>query len=170
MYTSFIFRSSLSVSIDVYLLDMVTGGKKYRVIKDYTTNYPVSILFEKDERVKVGESFEDDPDWQDWVRCYGTDGREAWCPKQYLSITGDTGRFLRRYDARELSVGVGETLKIGEELNGFGYAVNGTGNSGWVPMNCLEPEAPGGKKGGEYEVCRRNSSEHQSGGMKGDEG
>jgi len=33
---------------------------------------------------------------------------------------------------------IGEILTVGEQLNGFGIAVKDNGESGWIPMKCLE--------------------------------
>jgi len=51
---------------------------------------------------------------------------------------GDTGIFIRDYDAKELTVHKGEILSVGEQVNGFGIAVKDNRESGWVPMKFLE--------------------------------
>jgi hypothetical protein len=38
----------------------------------------------------------------------------------------------------ELSVVIGETLKVHEIVNGFGMAEKSNGTRGWVPMRNLE--------------------------------
>ncbi|MCK4801658.1 MAG: hypothetical protein KAS84_06680 [Anaerolineales bacterium] len=111
--------------------------KVFSCIQHYSSPYPDSIPFRKGEQVAVGEEFVGDPDWQDWINCQGSNGRRAWVPKQFLSIQDEKGAFTRDYDARELTIRVGEELLIREEVNGFGLAENGDGQQGWVPMKHL---------------------------------
>ncbi|MFC1853475.1 SH3 domain-containing protein [candidate division CSSED10-310 bacterium] len=111
---------------------------KYKVINDYESPYPESITFQTGERVKVGQEFTADPDWQDWVWCIGQHNNEAWVPKQYLMIQGQTGIFLRDYDARELSARVGEVLVVFEIVNAFALVENQHGENGWVPLRNME--------------------------------
>lgn len=109
----------------------------YTCIKDYTSPYPDSIPFRKGEQVTIGEEFVEDPDWRDWINCQGSNGRKAWVPKQFLSIQAEMGTFTQDYDARELTILVGEELLIKEIVNGFGLAENTNGQRGWVPMKHL---------------------------------
>lgn len=111
---------------------------RYRCIKNYQSPYPESILFRKGEVVVVGEEYEQDPDWRNWIRCQAEDGREAWVPKQYLKINKETGIFLRDYDARELNLAIADVIHIREIVNGFGMAQKQNGDKGWAPMNHLE--------------------------------
>ena len=109
----------------------------FRCVRSYQTPYPDSLPFKKGEVVAVGEEYLGDDDWQNWIRCRGSDGREAWIPKQYLDIKGKVGNLRQDFDARELSVQPGEELSIFEIVNGFGMAENSQGQKGWVPMNHL---------------------------------
>jgi hypothetical protein len=113
--------------------------KRYRAIKDYQSPYPDSIIFREGAKVIIGKEFTDDPDWKDWVWCEGENDNKAWVPKQYLEINEKTGKLLTDYNALELSVVVGETLKIYEIVNGFGMAEKQNGERGWVPQKNLEP-------------------------------
>ena len=116
---------------------------RYKVIKDYESPYPVSIIFHKGEKVKVGKKFEGTPDWKNWVWCEGENGKKAWVPEHYLSSDGRNGVFNREYDARELSVRVGEILNVSEIVNGFGMSEKPDGTSGWVPMKNIKIEKKG---------------------------
>ena len=91
------------------------------VIKDYQTSYPDSILFKEAELVIIGETFQDDPDWVDWIWCEGESENRAWVPKQYIQLTSGEWRLTRDFDARELNVVPGEILKVYEIVNGFGF-------------------------------------------------
>jgi len=120
---------------------MGSPGKHYQVISDYNTPYPASIIFRNGEKVRVGKEFSDDPDWQDWVWCVGEHGNQAWVPKQYLEIVAGSGVFLTEYDARELSVTVGESITVYEIINGFGMSEKQNGERGWVPLKNMRLEA-----------------------------
>jgi hypothetical protein len=111
---------------------------KYRVIKDYESPYPHPLIFQKGEMVKIGEEFNDDPDWKDWVWCEGSNNINAWAPKQYLEMCEGQGTFIRDYNAMELSLTTGEVLEMDEIVNGFGMAEKPDGTRGWAPMNYME--------------------------------
>jgi variant SH3 domain-containing protein len=53
------------------------GNKPYRVITEYISPYPDSILFHMGDFVHVGIEFDDDPDWKNWIRCNGDGGKET---------------------------------------------------------------------------------------------
>ena len=112
--------------------------KRYRVIESYQSPYPDPIIFHKGERVTVGKEFTDDPDWKDWVWCEGQNNNQAWVPKQYLKIEAGQGTFITDYNARELSVVVGDVLLVYETVNGFVMAEKQSGERGWVPLRNLE--------------------------------
>jgi len=117
---------------------VIQNNNTYRVITEYISPYPDSILFHEGESVHMGKESVDDPEWKNWIRCKGDGGKEAWCPGEYVDILGDTGIFIRDYDAKELTVHKGEILSVGEQVNGFGIAVKDNRESGWVPMKFLE--------------------------------
>ena len=109
----------------------------YCCIRNYQSPYPESILFQAGEVVAVGDIYNRNPEWQNWIRCQGEDGKEAWVPLQFLQVTGNQGIILRSYDARELTISENEFLQIAEIINGFGMAENQVGERGWVPLNHL---------------------------------
>ncbi len=114
----------------------------YRVIEAYPSPYPESLFFRRGATVDVGRAFTGDPDWEHWRWCTGPDGVQAWVPENYLEVRGATGVLTRDYDARELSVAVGETVVISEIVNGFGMAEKADGQRGWVPMRNLVGQSP----------------------------
>lgn len=118
---------------------MKVEQKAFRVVKKYRTPYPDSIFFHEGERIEIGGEFSDDPDWKDWFWCKGQNDNQAWTPKQFVRVEDGFAVLIRDYDARELSVEVGEELVIGEVVNGFGTAEKPNGEKGWVPMKCLTP-------------------------------
>lgn len=112
----------------------------YRVIEDYRSPYPDPIVFQKGEKVKVGQEFKEDPDWKNWIWCEGKNNKKAWVPKQYIDIRGMNGILNREYNAMELSVRVGEKLVVHEIVNGFGMSEKINGMRGWVPLKNMEIE------------------------------
>ena len=128
-------RGNINLSKEI----LITEPKLHRAIQDYQSPYPEPIMFNKCESVIIGKEFTDDPDWKDWIWCEGEQNNQAWVPKQYLEIEGNTGKFTTDYNAQELSVEVGETIKVYETINGFGMAEKPNGERGWVPMKNLQP-------------------------------
>jgi len=99
------------------------------------------LIFHEGDIVKIGEEFNDDPDWKDWVWCKGMNNIKAWAPKQYLEIRDKQATFNRDYNAMELSLTVGEILEVYEIVNGFGIAEKPDGMRGWAPMKYMEKES-----------------------------
>ncbi|UCE29190.1 MAG: hypothetical protein JSV85_00125 [Candidatus Bathyarchaeota archaeon] len=117
---------------------MPMNPKHYRVITNYKSPYPDPTVFHKGEKVRVGQEFKQDPDWENWVWCEGGNNKKAWVPKQYIDIAVTTAKFNRDYNAMELSVQVGEELVVYEIVNGFGMSEKTNGIRGWVPMRNME--------------------------------
>ena len=117
---------------------MIQKPGDFVVIKGYQTPYPDSILFKKGDRVMIGETFQDDPDWVDWIWCVGESENRAWVPKQYIQSTSGESRLTRDFDAKELSINIGEILAVDQIVNGFGMAVKSDSTKGWVPMKNLQ--------------------------------
>ena len=111
----------------------------FRCVKAYSTPYPDSILFRVGEVVIAGEEYDQDPSWKGWIRCQGAEDQAAWIPVQYLQIENSQGILLRDFDARELNLKVDEIVMVYDVVNGFGMAENQNGETGWVPLNHLEP-------------------------------
>lgn len=79
-----------------------------------------------------------DAQWPAYVWCTNGQGLGGWVPESYLEIRGDAGQARRDYDARELTVDMGEILVLLDEEGGWYWAENGCGERGWVPKNHLE--------------------------------
>jgi hypothetical protein len=124
-------------SFDFQLEEMMAD--RYRVIQAYISPYPDSIQFLKGEVVQVIKEFSDDPDWVGWFWCEGKHDNAAWIPKQFLRIQPGYAILNRTYDAKELSVEVGDVLNVTETINGFCMATNEAGIQGWVPLKHLLP-------------------------------
>jgi hypothetical protein len=118
---------------------MTVKPEHYRVVKEYKSPYPDPIVFQKGEKVKVGQEFKEDPDWKNWIWCEGSN-KKAWVPKKYVTIDGTNGIFNKDYDAMELSVESGERLVVYEIVNGFGMSERPDGTRGWVPIRNMKIE------------------------------
>jgi uncharacterized protein YgiM (DUF1202 family) len=105
--------------------------KKCQVIEDYNSPYTEPLFFKKNEEVSIGEK---DSEWSGWVWCTNKDKDSRWVPENYVEISGNIGKIKRDYNARELSVRVGEILTIEEEEAEWFWVTNQQGESGWVPI------------------------------------
>jgi hypothetical protein len=117
---------------------MNAGSVNYIVLKEYESPYPDPIHFQEGEIIEVGETYEDDPDWVDWVWCCGEHHNDAWVPKQFIYFQNGQWVMKRNYNAMELILEIGESVNVLEIVNGFGMAEKSDGSRGWVPMNHLQ--------------------------------
>ncbi|ALN93186.1 MULTISPECIES: SH3 domain-containing protein [Lysobacter] len=106
------------------------------VVADYRTRHHDPIRFEAGEIVQLGER---DDEWPAFVWTRVADGRAGWAPCDLLRPL-DAGRAeaLCGYDARELDVSVGQSLRLLDELGGWWWAQREhDGAQGWVPARHL---------------------------------
>lgn len=101
-----------------------------QVTTAYHMAYSDPLTLRMGERVTVVAR---DTEWPAYVWCTSATGKGGWVPVRYLAIDGATGRALREYSARELTVAVGELLSVLDEEGGWYWAENGCGERGWVP-------------------------------------
>ncbi|WP_116423228.1 SH3 domain-containing protein [Pseudomonas citronellolis] len=108
----------------------------YEVVVAHRSEYPEPITFARGALLKVGERYEGPEGWDDWYFCAAA-GREGWVPAQVFERVGEgVGRALEDYTAREMEVGVGESVVGGRILGGWVWCCR-EGDSGWVPLECL---------------------------------
>ncbi|WP_327051149.1 SH3 domain-containing protein [Halomicrococcus gelatinilyticus] len=80
-------------------MDSTTSDRR-RVSEAYTSAYPDPIrLVEGDELVVEERPTE----WDGWLWCVDTAGREGWIPEAYVERTGERWVALKGYVARELT-------------------------------------------------------------------
>ena len=84
------------------------------------------------------EEWRETPGWT-WRWCRDGQGREGWAPESLLAVAGDMATLREDYDARELTVAVGERLTVERELAGWALCRTEDGARGWVPLACLTP-------------------------------
>lgn len=109
--------------------------KQYKVIKPYRAAYENPIRVKAREKVELGKIEDEFPGW---IWCTTESGNSGWGPKEYLEIDGDGGRFVRDYDATELTVDEGARVTGFQEVAGWVWCRTEEGYEGWVPGTCLE--------------------------------
>jgi hypothetical protein len=111
-------------------------GTTGRVIKAYQQPYSNPI------RVRAGDRVYPDPsretEWAGWVWCTDTRGVAGWAPEAWLARDGDTWRITRDYDALELTVQVGDPVRLEYAESGFAWVTASDGRRGWVPESHLQ--------------------------------
>jgi hypothetical protein len=76
--------------------------------------------------------------WPGWVWCTSKEGKAAWVPESWVLIDRHTCTALRDYRSVELALRAGEEVVGDLTEGGWVWARDGRGNSGWVPLDCLE--------------------------------
>lgn len=107
-----------------------------RTIESYQTIYNNPIKLKTGERVTV-EKKETEPEWLGWIFCTCPRGVKGWVSENYLRIEGSTAIVLREYDATELSVCTGDSVKVHYEEFGWAWVENSKGQQGWIPLKVL---------------------------------
>jgi hypothetical protein len=104
------------------------------VVAPYTAAYPQPLTVQAGEVVTLGRR---DPDGPGWIWCVSAAGVGGWVPQAWLQLGHGTGRALRAYTARELTVAEGEQVHIHGEESGWYWATTASGATGWVPTSCV---------------------------------
>lgn len=107
-----------------------------RVIKAYERQYQDPIRARKGDVVRVTER----DMWQDrylWLWCIADSGKAGWTPDTFIQLDGEQGTMLRDYSAWELTVAIGETVTVIEEVGGWYWARKVNNEYGWVPADCV---------------------------------
>ena len=107
-----------------------------RVIANYNRLYEAPIIGAAGDAVKVVRREDDEPGWI-WCE-HVISGLGGWVPEAFVERINEQAAVLRRdYSAIELSVSVGQTLKIIESVAGWTWCVSTEGDAGWVPTHNL---------------------------------
>ena len=108
-----------------------------QVIKQHKSNYPRPIEFHSNDEFEIGN---EDLEYPGWIWIKTVDGNEGWAPVGFIIISRETNIGVARtnYCARELNVEVGDKIHIKNTLCGWHYASNSSGDSGWVPEECVQ--------------------------------
>lgn len=106
------------------------------VTTDHSSEFPHPITFAAGAPLTVGEEYQGDEGWENWLFCT-TPGQEGgWVPAQVIErLDEHNARAREAYTARELDVREGERLQGGRRLNGWIWCNRqGSVESGWVPQ------------------------------------
>lgn len=113
--------------------------KKYKVIQDYQNSNEDPIKLIKGDIVQLKEKSNPNGPWANWIYCIANRTQKmGWTPIQILQIEAEMGIATVDYNAKEMSVSVGDELLGDHSLNGWLWCNNNDRESGWVPLNCLE--------------------------------
>ena len=107
-----------------------------RVVEEYQAPYADPIRVKAGEDVNVDLSKE--TDIAGWVWCTNLEAKSGWVPRVYVEIEGNQGRLLQDYNAIELTIHVGDILKVHKEESSFYWVTNQVGEQGWVPIANIE--------------------------------
>ncbi len=111
--------------------------QKVEVIEAYQTNYTNPIKLKVGETIKI-KKWETNPDWLGWVYGVNELGIGGWVSERYIVESNGVATALRDYDATELTVGIGDKLKVYFEEFGWSWCKNSTASKGWVPTKNLK--------------------------------
>ncbi|AFK21018.1 hypothetical protein E6P09_17800 (plasmid) [Haloferax mediterranei ATCC 33500] len=105
-----------------------------RVVEAYESAYPNPIRVREGDELTIEER---PTEWDGWLWCIDTDGREGWIPESYVEKRRQRWVSLEDYVARELTVEAGETLTSHYTVAGWVWCEKPTGETGWVPSENL---------------------------------
>jgi hypothetical protein len=113
--------------------------RKCFVAKDYQAEFSDPLAVEAGETFTVSErtsAWEDNPAWM-WIWCTDQREKSGWVPKHIILMDADgqAGRTHVAYNARELTVTVGQELTIEYEESGWVWCCDQQGKRGWVPIS-----------------------------------
>ncbi len=111
------------------------------ITRAYTTQYADPIRCKPGEVLTLTgrvDAWEGNADWV-WLWAIAPDGREGWLPADVVEAPGPmhvgAARAHRDYDARELTVLVGEKVELLETAGGWHLCRAADGRTGWVPVS-----------------------------------
>lgn len=110
------------------------------VTQPYQAAYSDPIAFAIGDLLAVGAR---DSEWPSFIWCVGPDGRAGWILDHVFELIGPgQERAIANYDARELSVAIGEQVTIAQSAGGWHWVANARGERGWIPEACIaEPRS-----------------------------
>jgi hypothetical protein len=107
----------------------------FRVTQEHKASYSYSLIAETGDEAKVGN---EDPEMPGWYWCTDVKGVNAWVPKTYLEIYGDTAVFNQPYNSVEHNAQPGEIMQYLGEALGWVECLNKEWKYGWIPAEKLE--------------------------------
>lgn len=110
----------------------------FRVIEPHHASYPHPFSAPKGERLRFERR---QSEWDGWIWCTNSLGQSGWVPETWVTLEAESCILERDYNAAELSVGRGETIAVEFVESGWAWATKEDGESGWVPLDNLDPLA-----------------------------
>ncbi|HYM85787.1 MAG TPA: SH3 domain-containing protein [Pseudoxanthomonas sp.] len=92
-------------------------------------------------QVAVGDPVtlgERDSDWPQFVWTTLAQGLGGWIPAVLFDREVGEATALADYDTRELPTEIGELITVHHEQEGWWWAENSRGQSGWIPARVIE--------------------------------
>ena len=112
---------------------------RYKVAKRYQSAYADPLRLTEGDRVTI---LPRPSEWAGWLWCRDKNGKTGWAPEAYLTRTDAGARLSRDYEATELSVEAGESIRPVVELSGWVWGTDDRGKTGWIPRDHLEIPDP----------------------------
>ncbi|MBN2572614.1 MAG: hypothetical protein JXA68_10840 [Ignavibacteriales bacterium] len=113
---------------------------KYRVIKEHQPYKETILKIKKGDIVFVGEKYNENLNWNNWIKCSSQENVSGWVPEQILKIKENLATVLEDYDDKELFVHENDIVTGEGIVNGWLRCKKINENKyGWVPLENLIP-------------------------------
>jgi hypothetical protein len=109
--------------------------ERCRVVRPYRSPFTEPLMLAKGERLAWEPR---ECEWPGWIWCTTEGGESRWVPQSWVEKEGDHCLLQRDYTATELSLEDGEMVTVEFVESGWGWATRDSGESGWVPLECIE--------------------------------
>ena len=106
-----------------------------KVIQDFHAEYPDHVILIAGITLTP---IDKESEWPGWVWCVHESGVECWVPTAYLDQQGQAAVLVKDYNAKELSVTIGQQVSIGTSVSGWYWCLDQAGEEGWVPQKNIE--------------------------------
>jgi hypothetical protein len=106
-----------------------------KVILDFHAEYPENVILIAGITLSPTDK---KSDWPGWVWCVHDSGVECWVPQVFLDLRGEKTLLVKDYNAKELTVTVGQQIALEDSVAGWYWCLNQAGEEGWVPQKHIE--------------------------------
>ena len=124
------------------MLYVYPDGTTGEVIRAYEAPYGDPIVVRAGDPVVIDQERTASTDVIGWLWCVGPDGRAGWTPEAWIDRLGEHACMRRDFDAVELSVEVGDRVRLRYAESGFVWCCD-EGRQGWLPDGVLALTLPG---------------------------
>lgn len=109
--------------------------QRARVIAEHRSPDRPAIQVSAGDSVTLGER---DSAWPQFVWATLAQGLGGWIPAALFDRDAGTATALGDYDTRELATRIGEPITVHYHQEGWWWAENVNGESGWIPARAIE--------------------------------